>query len=464
MRLKVPGSGTPSSVFQTINQRLDATIQRRASLLAIMAHVVALLVVIVVPQSPVKNALIAALVLSGFAVPATWVATAARTRNLRRNGWRAHVKALYNLWVPLAAFIAYWGGGIVAQIWYDGALTSTYYFTSLIYSPFGFLLQWRLASRTDEQKSVKEEVKESAMQQPSRLQRFMLHPITSTGSVALAVMLLFTAVKYGIVSYLPTLFHQGSGSHASNSTLTLTALNSLVIILITSLCRLRYTRSEYRAYVRAGTRSRLEIRVARLTLTFSIAWATLEGTLVAALIYGIGFETSQLLSDLGLASALAVYAKEGVSNTLWLLVPLVNAREQASEETARAAIMQFLARHSSKLTAIQPGQGLKVRRGALDITIRTWSSGSLRLWIKDRRGNSVQIGLRTSEMWTKVNNSPRAHTLRANTSECVHRVGDPRHVDTLKEIRLYPEALHIQIGEEQFRLILEKQVIYLHLL
>lgn len=346
MRLKVPGSGTPRQVFQTINQHLDATIQRWAASLAFTAHLVALLVVIVVPQSPVKNAIIAALVLSGFAVPATWMAAAARTRKLLRNGWRAHVKVLYNLWVPLAAFIAYWGGGIIAQFWYGGELTSTYYYTSLLYAPFSFLLQWRLASRTDEQQSMQEGIQESARQQPSRLQRFMLHPITSTGSVALAVMLLFTAVKYGIVSYLPTLFHQGSGSHASNSTLTLTALNSLVIILITSLCRLRRTRPEYRAYVRAATRSRLEIRVARLTLTFSTAWATLEGTLVAALIYGIGFETSQLLSSLGLASALAVYAKEGVSNTLWLLVPLVNAREQASEETARAAIMQFLARHS----------------------------------------------------------------------------------------------------------------------
>jgi hypothetical protein len=460
MRLKVPGAGTPRQVFQTINQRLDATIPRWAPLLAVMAHVVALLVVTTVPQSPIKNALVAALVLSGFAVPATWVAAAAGTRKLRRNGWRAHVKALYILWVPLAAFTAYWGGGIVAQLWYGGALTSTYYYTSLIYAPFSFLLQWKLASRTGEQKSVKE----SATQQPSRLQRFMLHPITSTASVALAVMLLFTAIQYGIVSYLPTLLHQRNGSNASNSTLTLTSLNSLVIILITSACRLRRTLPVYREYVRRGTRTRLEIRVARLALTFGIAWATLEGTLVAALIYGIGFETSQLLSNLGTAAAWAVYGKELVSNTLWLLVPLINSREQTSEETARTTIMQFLARHSSRLTAIQPGQSLKVRREALDITIRTWPGGSLRLWIKDRRGNSVQIGLTARELWTQINNSPRAHTLRANTSECVHRVGDPRCIDSLKEIRLHPDALHVQIGKEQFHLLLDKQAIYLHLL
>jgi hypothetical protein len=82
-----------------------------------------------------------------------------------------------------------------------------------------------------------------------------------------------------------------------------------------------------------------------VALIFTTSRAALNGTLVAVVIYGTSFATSQWLSALGVAPALAVYGKEGVSNLLWLLVPAINSREPISEESMRLALKRFMKRH-----------------------------------------------------------------------------------------------------------------------
>jgi len=324
---------------RAINGQLDIIVQRWAIRLMCSTHIMALFITWAVPQSPSKNALIASLVLAGFAVPATWTAAAVRQKRRHHNGWRNHVKALYFLWVPLAAFFAYWIGGVAAQAWYDGRLNTAYYITSLAYAPFGFILQWKLAGQTSKQEDTKQE----AVQKSSLVQRLTLHPIVGTFSVALAVTLLAFLVTDGIVAYLPVLLHQGDGSNL-NATIVLSSLNSLVILCITVLCRLRRAIPEYQEYTRAGTRTKLEKRIARVALIFTTSRATLNGTLVAAVIYGASFATSQWLSALGVAPAQAVYGKEGVSNILWLLVPAINSREPIGEESMRQALKRFVKR------------------------------------------------------------------------------------------------------------------------
>jgi uncharacterized membrane protein len=298
----------------------------------------ALFVTWAIPQSPSKNALIAAAVLSGFAVPATWTAAAVKQKKLRPN-WRDDIKATYVLWVPLAAFGTYWLGGFAAQAWYGGRLNTAYYITSLAYAPFGFLLQWKLASQASRQEDIKQE----AGQKISRIQRLMLHPLIGTLSVALAVTLLALLVAHGIVAYLPVLLHQGDGSNL-NATIVLSSLNSLVILCITVLCRLRRIIPEYQEYTRTGARTKQETRIARVALIFTTSRAALNGTLIAVVIYGASFATSQWLSALGVAPALAVYGKEGVSNILWLLVPAINSRESIDEESMRQALQRFVKR------------------------------------------------------------------------------------------------------------------------
>jgi hypothetical protein len=124
----------------------------------------------------------------------------------------------------------------------------------------------------------------------------------------------------------------------------LSSLNSLVILCITVLCRLRRAIPEYQEYTQAATRTKLETRGARVALIFATSRATLNGTLIAAVIYGASFATSQWLSALGVAPALAVYGKEGVSNILWLLVPAINSRESIDEESMRQALQRFVKR------------------------------------------------------------------------------------------------------------------------
>ncbi|GHO93594.1 hypothetical protein KSF_036420 [Reticulibacter mediterranei] len=323
-----------------INGQLDNIVQRWAIRLMCGVHIMALFVAWAVPQSPSKNALIASLVLAGFAVPATWTAAAVGQKKLRHNDWRDHIKALYFLWVPLAAFFAYWIGGITTQAWYGGRLNTAYYITSLAYAPFGFILQWKLAGRVSSNASAK---LAAAVQKISRVQRVILHPIVGTFSVALSVMLLTLLITHGVIAYLPVLLHQEDGSHL-NATIVLSSLNSLVILCITVLCRLRRAIPEYQEYMRAATRTKLETRIARVALIFVTSRATLNGTLIAAIIYGASFATSQWLSAMGVAPALAVYGKEGVSNTLWLLVPAITSREPSGEEGTRLALKRFVKR------------------------------------------------------------------------------------------------------------------------
>jgi hypothetical protein len=301
-------------------------------------HIMALFVTWAVPQSPSKNAFIASLILAGFAVPATWTAAAVKQKKLHPN-WRDHIKALYFLWVPLAAFFAYWVGGVATQAWYGGRLNTAYYITSLAYAPFGFILQWKLAGKAKQQEDTEQQV----VQKISRLQCITLHPIVGTFSVALAVTLLALLITNGIVAYLPVLWHQEDGSNL-NATIVLSSLNSLVILCITVLCRLRRAIPEYQEYTQAATRTKLETRGARVALIFATSRATLNGTLIAAVIYGASFATSQWLSALGVAPALAVYGKEGVSNILWLLVPAINSRESIDEESMRQALQRFVKR------------------------------------------------------------------------------------------------------------------------
>jgi hypothetical protein len=155
------------------------------------------------------------------------------------------------------------------------------------------------------------------------------------------VILLAFLVTDGIVAYLPVLLRREDGSNL-NATIVLSSLNSLVILCITVLCRLRRAIPEYQEYTRAGARTKLEKRIARVALIFTTSRATLNGTLIAAVIYGTSFATSQWLSSQGVAPALAVYGKEGVSNLLWLLVPAINLREPSSEESMRLALKRFV--------------------------------------------------------------------------------------------------------------------------
>jgi hypothetical protein len=325
---------------RAINRQMDNIVQRWAIRLMCGTHIMALFITWAVPQSPTKNALIASLVLAGFAVPATWTAAAVRQKRRQHNGWRDNIKTLYFLWVPLAAFFAYWIGGVTAQAWYGGELNAAYYITSLAYAPFSFILQWKLAGQTNRREDAKQE---AAVQRLSRIQRIMLHPIVGTFSVALAVMLLAFLITHGIVAYLPVLLRQEDSPHL-NATVALSSLNSLVILCITVLCRLRRAIPEYREYMQANTRTKLEARVARAALIFTTSRATLNGTFIAAIIYGSSFATSQWLSSQGVAPALAVYSKESVSNLLWLLVPAINSREPISDESMRLALKRFVKR------------------------------------------------------------------------------------------------------------------------
>jgi hypothetical protein len=328
------------NTFRAINGQMDGITQRWAIRLTLGAHFMALLAAWAIPQSPSKNALIASSILAGFAVPATWTAAAVGQKQLRHNDWRDHMKALYLLWVPLAAFCAYWIGGVATQAWYGGKLNTAYYITSLAYAPFGFLLQWTLAGRASRQERSYQKV---MTRQLSPIQRFTLHPLVGTLGVALALTLLALLVMHGIVAYLPVLLHQEDGSKL-NATIVLSSLNSLVILFITVLCRLRRALPEYREYMQAAGRTKLEMRVARVALIFVTSRAALNGTLIATVIYGAGFATSQWLSTLGVAPALAVYGKEGVSNLLWLLVPALNSREPINDESMRLALKRFVKR------------------------------------------------------------------------------------------------------------------------
>ncbi len=328
------------SVLRLINMQMDGIVRHKAIRLTLGMQLVALLVTLAVPQSPSKNALIASAVLASFAVPATWIAATVGQKQLRQNGWRGHMKALYLLWVPLAAFCAYLIGGVATQTWYGGRLNTAYYITSIAYAPFGFLLQWTLAGRASRQEHPHSE---AMTRQLSLFQRFTLHPLVGTLGVALALTLLALLITHGIVAYLPVLLHQSDGSKL-NSTIVLSSLNALVILFITVLCRLRRAIPEYREYAHASGRSSQDTRIARVALVFVTSRAALSGTLVATIIYGTSFATSQWLSTLGVAPALAVYGKEGVSNLLWLLVPAINSREPINDESMRLALKRFVKR------------------------------------------------------------------------------------------------------------------------